>query len=138
MRNRKKSFKRFDTHFVGHFSIFIIFFVLVSGCGKKAPPVPPRQAKPPIINDVCVNINRATPKLKRTIPGEKGMIIPNLSDCIAYSLKMFPSDSNFKNSPVFLKYISDSLIEVNASQYMKKLLLRTPNPLKRIIGISIM
>lgn len=132
MRNRKKFYNNFDTHFIVRFSILIIFVLLVLGCGKKAPPVPPRQAKPPTVNDLRASLDVDTLKLSLATLREKCMIMSSLSGFIVYSSKRLHSDSNFKNSSVFLKYISDSLIEVSASEYMKKLLLYTLNPLKRL------
>lgn len=137
MRNRKKLYKNFDTHLILHFSIPIIFVLLVLGCGKKAPPVPPRQAKPPTVNDLRASIDGGTLKLTWTIPKEKGGIMPGVSHFIVDRSKMLHSDSNCKNSPVMFKRVADILIEVSASGYIKKVLLRTLNPLKRAIGISI-
>jgi len=35
----------------------------VLGCGKKAPPVPPHQAKPPTVTDLRASIDGGTLKL---------------------------------------------------------------------------
>lgn len=137
MRNRKKLYKNFNTHLILHFSILIIFVLLVLGCGKKAPPVPPHQAKPPTINDLRASIDGGTLKLTWAIPREKGTIMPSLSGFIVYRSKMLHSGPNCKNSPVLFKRVADILTEVSASGYIKKVLLRTLNPLKRAIGISI-
>jgi len=137
MRNRKKLYKNFDTYLILPFSILIIFVLLVLGCGKKAPPVPPRQAKPPTVNDLRASIDGGILKLTWTIPKEKGRIISDLSGFIVYRSKMLHPDSHGKNSPVLFKRVADIFIEVSASGYIKKVLLRTLNPLKRSIGISI-
>ncbi len=139
MRSRKKLYKNFNTHLILHFSILIIFVLLILGCGKKAPPVPPRQAKPPTGHDLRASIiDRGTLKLTCAIPVEKGTIMPSLSGFIVYRSKMLHSDSNCKISPVLFKRVTDILTEVSASGYIKKVLLRTLNSLKRAIGISIM
>jgi len=120
MRNRKKLYKNFNTHFIVHFSILIIFVLLVLGCGKKAPPVPPHQAKPPTINDLRASIDGDTLKLTCAIPKEKGGVISGVSRFIVYRSKMLHSDSNCKNSPVLFKRVADILIEVSASEYIKR------------------
>jgi len=137
MRNRKRLYKNFNTHLTLHFPILIIFVLLVLGCGKKAPPVPPHQTKPPTINDLRASIDGDTLKLTWTIPKEKGGVISGVSRFIVCRSKMLHSDSNCKNSPVLFKRVADILTEVCASGYIKKVLLRTLNPLKRAIGISI-
>jgi hypothetical protein len=120
MRNPKKLYKNFDTHLILPFSILIIFVLLVLGCGKKAPPVPPRQAKPPAVNDLRASIDGDTLKLAWTIPREKGTIMPSLSGFIVYRSKMLLSDSDCKNCPVLFKRVADIPYEVRASGYMKK------------------
>ena len=117
MIKQKKFYKNFNTHLILPFSILIIFVLLVLGCGKKAPPVPPRQAKPSAVNDVCASIDRVTFKLTCTFPKEKGIIMPSLSGFIVYNLKMLHPASNFNNSPVLFKCIADILIEINAYEY---------------------
>ena len=113
MRNRKKLYKNFNTHFIVHFSILIIFVLLVVGCGKKAPPVPPRQAKPPTVNDLRASIDGGgTLKLPWIIPRKKGTMMPSLSGFIVYRSKMLHSGSHCKNSPVLFKRVADILIEV--------------------------
>jgi len=136
MKNRKRLYKNFNTHLISHFLILIIFFLLVLGCGKKAPPVPPHQAKPQTINDLRSTIDGGTLKLTRAIPKEKGGIISGVSRFIVYRSKMLHSDSKRKNSPVLFKRVADILIEVVPLD-IKKVLLRALNPLKRAIGISI-
>jgi len=120
MRNRKKLYKNFDTHLILPFSILIIFVLLVLGCGKKAPPVPPRQAKPPTVNDLRASIDGGILKLTWTIPKEKGRIISDLSGFIVYRSKMLLSDSDCRNCPVLFKRVADIPYEVSASGYMKK------------------
>jgi len=137
MRNRKKLYKNFNTHFIVHFSILIIFVLLVVGCGKKGPPMPPRQAKPPTVNDLRASIDEGgTLKLPWIIPRKKGTMMPSLSGFIVYRSKMLHSGSHCKNSPVLFKRVADILIEVSASGYIKTVLWRTLNSLKRAIGIS--
>jgi hypothetical protein len=120
MRNRKKLYRNFDTHLILPFSILIIFVLLVLGCGKKAPPVPPRQKKPPAVNDLRASIDGGILKLTWTIPREKGTIMPSLSGFIVYRSKMLLSGSDCKNCPVPFKRVADIPIEAKDPEYMKK------------------
>ena len=120
MRNRKKLYKNFNTHLILQLSILSVFVLFVSGCGKKAPPVPPRQKKPPAVNDLSASIDGDTLKLTWAIPKEKGKIISDLSGFIVYRSKMLLSDSDCKNCPVLFKRVADIPYEVSASGYMKK------------------
>jgi hypothetical protein len=103
MRNRKKLYKTFNTHLILQLSILSIFVLFVSGCGKKAPPVPPHQKKSHAVNDLHANIDGDMLKLTWTIPREKGEIMPRLSDPI----------------------------EVRASGYMKKDTITFPKSLEK-------
>ena len=105
MRKQKKVYKNFNKYFIVPFSVFIVFVLLVFGCGKKAPPVPPREAKPSLGNNVCESIDRPTYKMTWTFHREKEITIPSLSGFIVYRLKMLHSDSNFNNSPVLLNVL---------------------------------
>jgi hypothetical protein len=120
MRNRKKLYKNFNTHLILPFSILIIFVFLVLGCGKKATPVPPRQAKPPAVNDLRASIDESILKLTWTIPKEKGRIISDLSGFIVYRSKMLLLDTDCEVCPVPFKRVADIPIEAKGPEYMKK------------------
>jgi hypothetical protein len=120
MRNRKKLYKNFNIHLILPFSILIIFVLLVLGCGKKAPPVPPRQAKPPTVNDLHASIDESILKLTWTIPKEKGRIISDLSGFIVYRSKMLLLDTDCEVCPVPFKRVADIPIEAKGPEYMKK------------------
>jgi len=118
MRNRKKLYKSFTAHLVVPFSIMVLLALFFSSCGKKAPPVPPRQAKPPTVNDLRASIDGGgTLKLPWIIPRKKGTMMPSLSGFIVYRSKMLHSGSHCKNSPVLFKCVADILIEISASGY---------------------
>jgi hypothetical protein len=119
MRKQKKVYKNFNKYFIVPFSVFIVFVLLVFGCGKKAPPIPPREAKPLTGNNVCASVDRPTHKITWTFHREKGMTMPHLSCFIVYRVKMFHSDSNFKNSPALFTCIADILIKISAYEYKK-------------------
>ncbi len=131
MRNRKKLYKSFYTHLILQLSILGIFVLFVSGCGKKAPPVPPHQKKSHAVNDLRASIDGGTLKLTWTIPKEKGEIISDLSDFIVYRSKMLRSGSDWKNCPALFKRVADIPIEVRASGYMKKDTITYPKSLEK-------
>ena len=58
-------------------AIFVILFclsVFPPGCGRKAPPVPPGQTRPPAVDDLSSSIDKDILELAWTIPDEKGKI----------------------------------------------------------------
>jgi hypothetical protein len=119
MRKQKKVYKNFNKYFIVPFSVFIVFVLLVFGCGKKAPPIPPREAKPLTGNNVCASVDRPTHKITWTFHREKGMTMPHLYYFIVYRVKMLHSDSNFKNPPALFTCIADILIKISAYEYKK-------------------
>jgi hypothetical protein len=119
MIKQKKLCKNFNKHLVVPFLMLIFFALLVLGCGKKAPPVPPREAKPLTGNNVCASVDRPTHKITWTFHREKGMTMPHLSCFIVYRVKMLHSDSNFKNPPALFTCIADILIKISAYEYKK-------------------
>ena len=131
MKNRKKLYKSFNKRLTLQFSILIIFALFFSSCGKKAPPVPPRQVKLPAINDLSASIDGDTLKLTWATPKEKGKIISGLSGFIVYRSKMLLSDSDCKNCPVLFKRVADIPIKVKGSGYMKKGIITYPESLEK-------
>lgn len=111
MKNKKKLYNNFTTHLSLQFLILIISVLFLSGCGKKAPPVPPRQVKLPAANELGARIVGDTLKLTRAIPKEKGEIISGLSVFIMYRSTIL-SISDCKNRQVLLKRVANKAIGV--------------------------
>ncbi len=61
---------------LGNYCGFIIFatfaVILLAGCGKKGPPVPPREGKPPPVSDLKARVDGHTLELSWTVPMEEG------------------------------------------------------------------
>lgn len=91
--------------------IIIILVFLLPGCGKKAPPVPPRQKPVPAVSDLKYSIDGDTLILTWTIPKgkEKEKTVPD--GFIVYRYKRPISDSPCKNCPKLFKRVSDISID---------------------------
>ncbi len=83
----------------------IILVFLLPGCGKKAPPVPPRQKPVPAVSDLKYNIDGDILTLAWTIPKGKEKAIPD--GFIVYRYKRPVSDSPCKNCPKLFQKVSD-------------------------------
>ena len=66
--------KGFGRGLIAIFSILICIVVFFPGCGRKAPPVPPGQARPPAVDDLSSSIDGDMLKLAWTIPDENRKI----------------------------------------------------------------
>ena len=53
--------KGFGRGLIAIFSILICIVVFFPGCGRKAPPVPPDQARPPAVDDLSSSIDEERP-----------------------------------------------------------------------------
>jgi len=54
--------------------VSILLCIIVFGCGRKAPPVPPSQTRPPAVNDLSSSIDKDMLELAWTIPNENRKI----------------------------------------------------------------
>lgn len=84
-------------------SILAAFAFYLSGCGRKAPPVAPRPAPPPAVNDLGWQMQEDTLKLTWTIPKHKGRIHPDLKGFFVYRSRKPLSESECPDCP--LKFI---------------------------------
>jgi hypothetical protein len=85
--------------------IFLVF--LLPGCGKKAPPVPPRQKPVPAVSDLKYGIDGNILTLTWTIPKEKEKTKSAFNGFIVYRSKRPISDSDCKNCPKLFQKVSD-------------------------------
>ena len=115
-----KLYRDFSKSLLLQSSVLIIFALFLSGCGRKAPPIPPRQTQPPAVNDLSAIIVRATVMLTWTIPREKEKVISGMSGFIVHRSKKLLSAPDCKDCPVLFKRIADIPIEVKTSKYLKK------------------
>ena len=101
--------KGFGRGLIAIFSILLC--IVVFGCGRKAPPVPPGQVRPPVVDDLSSSIDEDMLELAWTIPDEKGKIASDLGGFIVYKSKTSLSESACKECPVLFKRTADIPIE---------------------------
>jgi predicted small lipoprotein YifL len=101
--------------------ILAAFVFYLSGCGRKAPPVAPRPAPPPAVNDLSRQMQEDTLKLTWTIPKHKKKIHPDLQGFFVYRSQKPLSESECPNCPLKFKLVADIGIEtVKALEKKKK------------------
>jgi len=88
-------------------SILIALFILLPGCGKKGPPVPPRQKPIPSVSDLKYSIDGNILTLTWTIPKEKENLKTAFNGFIVYRYKRPISDSPCKNCPKIFQQVAD-------------------------------
>jgi len=112
--------KNFSTSLITIFSILLCIAVFSPGCGRKAPPIPPGQTRPPAVDDLSSSINGDMLDLAWTIPDEKGKIASDLGGFIVYKSKTSLSESDCKDCPVLFKRIAD--IPIKEKDINKKII----------------
>ena len=91
--------------------IIVAFSIFLSGCGKKAPPKPPRQEKPPVVDDLSYSLDGDRLNLTWTIPEVKGNVKSGLGGFYVFRSKKSVSESDCKNCPKIFKRVADISLE---------------------------
>lgn len=93
--------------------IIVAFSIFLSGCGKKAPPKPPRQEKPPVVDDLSYSLDGDNLKLTWTIPEVKRKVKSGLGGFYVFRSKksVSVSDPDCKNCPKIFKRVADISLE---------------------------
>ena len=94
--------------------LIIILVFLLPGCGKKAPPVPPRQKPVPAVSDLKYSIDGDILTLTWTIPKGKEKAKTAFNGFIVYRSKRPISDSDCKNCPKLFQKVSDIPVDITA------------------------
>ncbi len=89
----------------------ILLCIIVFGCGRKAPPLPPGQVRPPAVDDLSSSIDGDMIELAWTIPDKKGKIASDSVGFIVYKSKTSLSEPVCKECPALFKRIADISIE---------------------------
>jgi len=97
--------------------IIVAFSIFLSGCGKKAPPKPPHQQKPPVVDDLSYSLDEDNLKLTWTIPEVKRKVKSDLGGFYVFRSKKSVSvpESDCKNCAKIFKRIADISPEDMAS-----------------------
>ncbi len=88
-------------------SILIAVVFVLPGCGKKGPPVPPRQKPIPSVSDLKYSIDGNKLTLTWMIPKEKENLKTAFDGFIVYRHKRPISDSQCKNCPKLFQQVAD-------------------------------
>jgi hypothetical protein len=91
--------------------IIVAFSIFLSGCGKKAPPKPPRQEEPPIVDDLSHSLDGNNLKLTWTISEVKRKVKSGLGGFYVFRSKKSVSESDCKNCPKIFKRVADISLE---------------------------
>ena len=95
-------------------------FFFISGCGKKAPPKPPRQALLPAVNDLSSNKDEDKLNLSWSVPKVKKKITQGLDGFIVCRSKKPVSASECRNCPIMFERVADIPIDIKSSGDLKK------------------
>ena len=87
--------------------IIVAFSVFLSGCGKKAPPKPPGQEEPPVVDDLSYSLDGDRLKLTWTTPEVNRKVNSGLGGFYVFRSKKLVSASDCKNCPVIFKRVAD-------------------------------
>ncbi len=101
-----------DRHTI-YFALLAVLIILVSACGKKAPPIPSTYVAPPVVEGLQVVLENHIAKLKWPVPEWEGKNA--LADFYVYHSRIVLSDAGCENCPVRFKKAKDIRIESNKS-----------------------
>lgn len=113
--------ERIGKAFILQLSILAALAFFLSGCGRKAPPVPPLRPAPPVVNDLSWRMEEDTLTLTWTVPQHDGRIHPILKGFSVYRSKTPLSESECRNCSIRFKRVADiSRAEVKSSMGLTK------------------
>jgi len=85
----------------------IMVTVCLSGCGKKGPPVPPRQTVAPAVKDLSSNIDGDMIVMTWTVPDEMKDKSAGIKGFVVHRAKQKISDGDCRNCPVNFKPVAE-------------------------------
>jgi hypothetical protein len=91
------------------FYVCILIFLnsVLTGCGKKAPPVAPQRFIPPAVNDLSYRLTGSTVHLNWTLPETKKTKITDIAGCIVYRARTAVSESDCPTCPPKFESVAD-------------------------------
>lgn len=93
---------------------------LFSGCGKKAPPIPPRQVQPPAVNDLALSVDGNLLELTWTYSMDEKNEASGVSGFIVYRSKHRRSEPACESCPVTFERVEDLPIRVKDAENVIK------------------
>jgi hypothetical protein len=97
-----------------YISVFIFVNTVWIGCGKKAPPVPPRRYIPPAVNDLSYRLVGSTLSLKWTLPEVKKTKKTDIAGCIVFRARTSVSGSDCPTCPPKFESVADLPLGVDS------------------------
>jgi len=89
---------------------------MLSGCGKKAPPVPPSGNRPPKVTDLGYSISENTIKLSWTIPKTGAKAKSPAIGFLIYRSKQSAVEADCPNCPIYFLKTGNVLIRDRVSE----------------------
>jgi hypothetical protein len=89
---------------------WVVSALMISGCGKKAPPEPPSGNRPPKVSDLAYSISENTIKLSWTIPQTSDKAKSRVTGFLIYHSKQTSIESDCPNCPIYFTKIGDVLV----------------------------
>lgn len=86
--------------------LLAICCILISACGKKAPPSPPRQAEPPVVKDLSRHIQGNQLLLTWTLSEQRGLQQAGLSGFSVYKSSQKNFETECRNCPVLFERVA--------------------------------
>lgn len=108
---------RFGMGSILFFSLVIAVACMIAGCGKKGPPVAPRQADPPEVTDLNTTVDGDTLKLTWTI---KKPLPRGLAGFFVYRSKTALSEPVCETCPIIFQRVADIPFEGNGTKNFKE------------------
>jgi len=106
----------FNKSFLFWLSILCLAVFIVSGCGRKKPPVPPNIVQPPAVKDLSSNITGDSLELRWTVNEKKNS---SLTGYIVYRSKKQVSEDNCKTCPVLFERIAELPVEGGKGKHIQ-------------------
>ncbi|MBT3311761.1 MAG: hypothetical protein HN379_07190, partial [Desulfobacteraceae bacterium] len=106
----------FNKSFLFWLAVLCLSIFIVSGCGRKKPPLPPNIVQPHAVRDLSININGDNLELNWTMNEKKDS---SLTGYIVYRSKKQVSEDNCENCPVLFERIADLPVEGGKGRHIK-------------------
>ena len=97
------------------YAMLIISASMLSGCGRKAPPKPPRAGRPPQVVDLGYSISENTIRLGWTIPKTSDEAKTPVTGFLIYRSKQSSVKADCPNCPIYFLKIGDVLVRGGVS-----------------------